>query len=60
MTLRCYEDYTVWQKAMDLAEAVYEVTLKLHVEERFGLSDQLSREAVFGPLKYCRRTWNTN
>ncbi|WP_366914542.1 four helix bundle protein [uncultured Megasphaera sp.] len=39
MTLRCYEDYTVWQKAMDLAEAVYEVTLKLPVEERFGLSD---------------------
>lgn len=49
MTLRCYEDYTVWQKAMDLAEAVYEVTLKLPVEERFGLSDQLRRAAVSVP-----------
>ena len=39
MTLRCYEDYTVWQKAMDLAEAVYKVTLKLTPEECFGFSD---------------------
>lgn len=49
MTLRCYEDYTVWQKAMDLAEAVYAVTLKLPFEERFGLSDQLRRAAVSVP-----------
>ena len=36
MTLRYYEDYTVWQKAMDLAEAVYAVTLKLPFEERLA------------------------
>ena len=49
MTLRYYEDYTVWQKAMDLAEAVYAVTLKLPFEERFGLSNQLRRAAVSVP-----------
>ena len=47
MTLRCYEDYTVWQKAMDLAEAVYAVTLKLPFEERFGLSSCVGQQFRF-------------
>jgi four helix bundle protein len=49
MTLQCYQDYIVWQKAMDLAEAVYLITLKLPKEERFSLSDQLRRAAVSVP-----------
>lgn len=49
MALRCYQDYIVWQKAMDLAEAIHTITLRLPSEERFGLSDQLRRAGVSVP-----------
>ena len=44
-----YRDLAVWQKAMDLVEAVYEQTERLPNHEMFGLRSQLRRSAVSVP-----------
>ncbi|MBM3819002.1 MAG: four helix bundle protein [Acidimicrobiia bacterium] len=46
MTIRNYQDLIAWQKAMDLAVAVYAASQALPVEERFGLTTQMRRAAV--------------
>ena len=40
------EKLTVWQKAIDYAEHVYDVTGAFPDRERFGLTNQLRRAAV--------------
>lgn len=45
-SVRDFRDLTAWQKAMDLAETVYEVTKGFPQDERFGLSSQVRRAAV--------------
>ncbi|GAB4457859.1 MAG: four helix bundle protein [Anaerolineae bacterium] len=49
MTLKTYRELTVWQKAMDLVEAVYRLTQDFPAEEKFGLTSQLRRAAVSIP-----------
>lgn len=49
MTLRSYRDLTVWQKAMDMVAAVYQLTEELPAAEKFGLRSQLQRAAVSVP-----------
>lgn len=44
-----YKDLIVWQKAIDLVVAVYEVTNTFPDEERFGLTSQMQRAAVSIP-----------
>ena len=44
-----YRELMVWQKAMELAVAVYAATAKLPRDERFGLPSQLQRAAVSVP-----------
>lgn len=44
-----YRDLIAWQKAMDLAEAIYRLTANFPVSERFGLTMQLRRAAVSVP-----------
>jgi four helix bundle protein len=46
---RHYRDLIVWQKAMDLARAVYRETDKLPKTEVFGLLVQMRRAAVSVP-----------
>ena len=46
MAVRNYRDLIAWQKAMDLAEHVYQVTGDMPTDERFGLTSQLRRAAV--------------
>ncbi len=41
-----FEKLMVWQKAVDLAETVYEATRSFPADERFGLTSQLRRAAV--------------
>lgn len=41
-----YRDLLVWQKAMDLAELVYEASSQFPSDERFGLTSQIRRAAV--------------
>ncbi|HWB00364.1 MAG TPA: four helix bundle protein [Pirellulales bacterium] len=44
-----YRDLIVWQKAIDLVEAIYDATRGFPTEERYGLSSQLRRAAVSIP-----------
>lgn len=49
MPIESFRDLTVWQKAMDLAVAVYEHTRISPKEEVYGLTAQLRRAAVSIP-----------
>jgi four helix bundle protein len=44
-----FKDLVVWQKAMDLAEAVHALCSRLPREETFGLVGQIRRAAVSVP-----------
>ena len=49
MTLKTYRELEVWQRSMDLVEAVYRLTNEFPAEEKFGLTSQLRRAAVSIP-----------
>ena len=49
MALETYRELDVWQKAMDLLEAVYLLTRTFPEDEKFGLTSQLRRAAVSIP-----------
>jgi four helix bundle protein len=49
MRVRSYKDLIAWQKAVDLAVAIYGVTKSFPREETFGLASQLRRAAVSIP-----------
>lgn len=44
-----YKNLLVWQKAMDLTCAIYEITKNLPNSEKFLLTDQMRRAAVSIP-----------
>lgn len=44
-----FRDLIVWQKAMDLVEAVYGATSSFPADERFGLTSQIRRAVVSVP-----------
>lgn len=44
-----YEDLRVWQRAVQLANHVYQVTKRFPADERFGLTSQIRRSAVSIP-----------
>ena len=44
-----YSEMIVWQKAMDLTDAAYKLTVLLPKEELFALSDQMRRAAISVP-----------
>jgi four helix bundle protein len=41
-----FKDLVVWQKAIELTEAVYQLTAGFPGAERFGLTNQMRRAAV--------------
>jgi len=43
--IRSFRELKVWQKAMDLAMDVFEVTKKLPTEERYSLTSQIRRSS---------------
>lgn len=47
--VQSYKDLIVWQKAMDLVVAVYELTEEFPREELYGLTSQMRRAAVSIP-----------
>src|SRR5512143_2920723 len=47
--VRSHRDLIVWQKAMQLAEAVYALARQLPVTETYGLRAQMTRAAVSVP-----------
>lgn len=46
---RHYKELIIWQKGMELAKAVYELTASFPSEEKFGLASQMRRAAVSVP-----------
>jgi len=48
-TIHTYKDLIVWQKAMDLAVEIYEITEKYPKEEIYGLTSQMRRSSVSIP-----------
>ena len=49
MPIQSVKDLVVWNRAMDLAQMVYELAVQLPANERFGLSSQVRRAAVSIP-----------
>jgi four helix bundle protein len=49
MAVRNYQELIVWQKAMDLVEAIYRTTGGVPKEEIYGLTGQMRRAAVSIP-----------
>ena len=49
MSIRSYQDLTVWKKAMTVAKPVYQLTEKLPHSEIYGLVSQMRRAAVSIP-----------
>ena len=49
MPIQSYRDLEAWQIGMDFVVDVYELTKRLPVEERYGLSAQMRRAAVSVP-----------
>jgi len=47
--INSYKDLIVWQRGMDLVEAVYQITGKLPASEQWGLISQMRRSAVSVP-----------
>lgn len=45
-SVRSYRDLEVWNRAMDLAVATYELTREFPREEQFGLTSQARRAAT--------------
>jgi four helix bundle protein len=44
--VECFEDLIIWQKAVDLARDIYQLTEAAGLRTDFGLKDQLRRAAV--------------
>jgi four helix bundle protein len=49
MKIHDYRDLIVWQKAIDLVEAIYHATAQFPREELYGLTIQIRRAAVSVP-----------
>lgn len=47
--IRSHRDLIVWQKAMDLVEAVYKATASFPKEETYALTSQIRRAVVSIP-----------
>ncbi|MCA9239944.1 MAG: four helix bundle protein [Planctomycetales bacterium] len=47
--IRSHKDLKVWQRGIDLAEAIYKLTAGLPSEEKYGLTSQLRRAAASVP-----------
>ncbi len=47
--IRSYRDLLVWQKSMDVADAVLELTSHLDRPQLFALANQLRRSAISTP-----------
>lgn len=44
--LKSYKELKVWQKGIELARLIYEITSKFPAEEKYGLVSQMRRAAV--------------
>ena len=49
MGIKTFRDLIAWQRAMELARQVYQITARLPEVERFGLTSQMRRAAISIP-----------
>lgn len=56
MPITSYRDLIVWQKAMELANLVYEMTENFPLREQFGLTFQMRKAAVSVPSNIAEGT----
>ena len=49
MPIESYQDLTVWQKAMEMAERCYQLTRAFPSQEMYGMISQIRRAAVSIP-----------
>ena len=49
MEIKTFRDLIAWQKAMELAKPVYQVTTRMPETERFGLTAPMRRSVVSIP-----------
>jgi four helix bundle protein len=54
--IRSFRDLLAWQKSVDLADLVYEITGKFPASERFGLAAQMRKAAVSIPSNIAEGT----
>jgi four helix bundle protein len=47
--MNSYRDLIVWQKSMNLVTLIYELMVKLPIDEKFGLISQIKRSAISIP-----------
>ncbi len=47
--IKSYRDLRVWQRGMDLAKRIYQLTKTYPEDEKFGLASQMRRAAVSVP-----------
>jgi four helix bundle protein len=58
--IHSFRDLQIWQKAMQLAVAVYRLTDAFPREERYGLTSQIRRSAVSIPSNIAEGQGRTN
>ena len=51
-----FEKLTVWQKAIDFVELIYQETQNFPVEERYGLTNQIRRSSISIPANIAEGT----
>lgn len=44
-----YKELRIWQEAMEVAQAVYQITSAFPANEKFGLTSQINRAAISIP-----------
>ena len=53
--VRTFRDLIAWQKSMTLARMIYQATMSMPADERFGLVSQMRRSAVSIPSNIAER-----
>jgi four helix bundle protein len=48
-SIKSYKDLKIWEKGIEIADCIYEITSLLPVVEKYGLSSQMQRAAVSIP-----------
>jgi four helix bundle protein len=51
-----FETLTVWQKAIDFVELIYQETQNFPVEERYGITNQIRRSSISIPANIAEGT----
>ena len=49
MPIQSYQELEIWQRGMELAERIYQLTKAFPVQEQYGMTSQMRRAAVSIP-----------